>query len=70
MRFAGSRTIDLNQYIDGLDTTSMGTTGIFAKELERTTAHQSEGQVAGAGLGAEAKIGAAKYGAARNGRSW
>ncbi len=64
MRFAASRGIDLNQYMGGIDTTSMASMGINAREHERTAGHEAEGIVAGAGIGAMAKVGAAKYGAA------
>jgi len=64
MRFAGSRGLDLTQFVDGLDTTAMASTGINAKEYERSASHRAEGTVASAGLGAMAKIGAAEYGAA------
>ena len=63
MRFAASKGIDLNQFMDGIDTTSMASMGINAKEHERSASHKAEGMVAGAGIGAMAKIGAAKYGA-------
>ena len=63
MRFAASKGIDLNQFIDGMDTTSMASMGINARELERSTGHRAEGTIAGAGIGAMAKVGAAKYGA-------
>ncbi len=64
MRFAASKGIDLNQFMDGIDTTSMSSMGINAREHERTAGHEAEGIVAGAGIGAMAKVGAAKYGAA------